>query len=275
MPDALTRNPPWVWNEVVLACDMVVQNGWRRLEKNDPRIVELSALLQTLPLHPVAYRNPGFRNPSAVALKSFDLATVHPDYSGIPGHGGATVKRVIAAFLDRPAEMQAEAQALRAFESLRSGLPLGVVDRINELIYDLISEPELLFAVNSREFECLVAEVLWRGGYNVEVTRQSRDGGVDIYASRIEPNGLRGLYFVQCKRQSKQNRVGVRPVRELYGVVCARNATGGIVITTSFFTSPAKKFQSSVPNRMALQDNNDVLRWLRETGVRLNKGTGF
>jgi hypothetical protein len=158
------------------------------------------------------------------------------------------------------------------FQSLRFAMPLGVVDRINELIHDLTSEPELLFAVDSREFERLVAEILRRGGYDVQVTQQSRDGGIDIYASRTEPNGLHALYFVQCKRQSERNRVGVRPVRELYGVVCARNATGGIVITTSFFTSPAIEFQSTVSNRMALQDNSDVLRWLRETGVRLNQG---
>jgi hypothetical protein len=151
------------------------------------------------------------------------------------------------------------------FESLRVGLRLGMVDRINELIHDLISEPELLFAVDSREFEYLVAEILRRRGYDVQVTRQSRDGGVDIYASLIEPNGLHGLYFVQCKRQSKRNKVGVRPVRELYGVVCARNATGGILITTSFFTPPAIEFQSAIPNRMALHDNSDVSRWLRET----------
>jgi hypothetical protein len=162
------------------------------------------------------------------------------------------------------------------FESLRFGPPLGLVDRINELIHDLTSEPELLFAVDSREFEYLVAEILRRRGYDVQVTRQSRDGGVDIYASRIEPNGLHGLYFVQCKRQSKRNKVGVRPVRDLYGVVCARKATGGIVVTTSFFTSPAIEFQSIVPNHMALLDNSDVLRWLRETGVRLNEeGDGF
>ena len=151
------------------------------------------------------------------------------------------------------------------FESLRSSRPSRVVDRINELIHDLVSEPELLFDVDSREFECLIAEILRRRGYDVQVTRQSRDGGVDIYASRIECSGLHGLYFVQCKRHSRQNKVGVRPVRELYGIVCARNATGGIVITTSFFTSPAIEFQSTIPNRMALQDNSDVLRWLRET----------
>jgi restriction system protein len=157
------------------------------------------------------------------------------------------------------------------FEGLRFERPLGMADRINELIHDLVSNSELLFAVDSREFELLVAEILRRKGYDVEVTRQSRDDGIDIYASRIEPSGLRGLYLVQCKRQSRTNRVGVRPVRELYGVVCARNATGGIVITTSFFTSPAMKFQSAVPNRIALQDNGHVLRWLLETAARPTK----
>ena len=44
-------------------------------------------------------------------------ATAHPDYPGVPTHGGATDKRVIAEFLDRPAEMRAEAEALRAAAS--------------------------------------------------------------------------------------------------------------------------------------------------------------
>jgi 5-methylcytosine-specific restriction enzyme A len=117
MPDTPTRNPTWVWDELVLACDMVVQNGWRGLEPNDPRVTELSALLQTLPLHPSAARRPDFRNPNGVARKSFDIATAHPDYSGVPTHGGATDKLVIAQFLTRPAEMRAEAQALRAAAS--------------------------------------------------------------------------------------------------------------------------------------------------------------
>jgi hypothetical protein len=31
MPEMPTRNPTWVWDELVLACDMVVGNGWRGL----------------------------------------------------------------------------------------------------------------------------------------------------------------------------------------------------------------------------------------------------
>ena len=68
------RNPTWVWDELVLACDLVVQNGWRGLAENRPEVIELSRLLQTLPLHPLDARLPDFRNPNGVARKSFDIA---------------------------------------------------------------------------------------------------------------------------------------------------------------------------------------------------------
>ena len=41
MPDTPTRNPTWAWDELVLACDMVIQNGWRGLEPHDSRVTEL------------------------------------------------------------------------------------------------------------------------------------------------------------------------------------------------------------------------------------------
>ncbi|MFI6332875.1 hypothetical protein ACIBBG_31790 [Micromonospora chersina] len=40
------RNPPRTWDEVVLACALVRDDGWRWLTPNDPRVVELSELLQ-------------------------------------------------------------------------------------------------------------------------------------------------------------------------------------------------------------------------------------
>jgi 5-methylcytosine-specific restriction protein A len=56
------RNPPWTWDEVVLACALVKENGWRWLGRSDPRVGELSDLLQLYPAHPSAVRGPDFRN---------------------------------------------------------------------------------------------------------------------------------------------------------------------------------------------------------------------
>jgi 5-methylcytosine-specific restriction enzyme A len=107
------RNPTWAADELILACELVAQNGWRQLEDSDPRVVELSTLLRGLPLHPLYTRRENFRNANGVARKTADIATAHPDYRGVRTHGGATDRRIIAAFMADPAKMHATAQALR------------------------------------------------------------------------------------------------------------------------------------------------------------------
>jgi len=114
MTEPARRNPDWTADEVILACDLVARNGWRQLEDSDPRVIELSALLQRLPIHPLYLRRPDFRNPNGVARKTADIATAHPDYRGVPTHGGATDRRVITAFLANSSEMNARAEALRS-----------------------------------------------------------------------------------------------------------------------------------------------------------------
>ena len=84
-----TRNPPWAWDELVLACDLVARNGWKWLNATDRRVIELSELLQRLPIHSPAERGVKFRNPNGVARKTADIATQHPDYRGKPTNGGA------------------------------------------------------------------------------------------------------------------------------------------------------------------------------------------
>jgi hypothetical protein len=63
MPGAGRRNPDWEWDEIVLACDLVAQNGWRALPAENPQVIELSKALQRMTLHPVETRQADFRNP--------------------------------------------------------------------------------------------------------------------------------------------------------------------------------------------------------------------
>jgi hypothetical protein len=41
-----SASPPWTRDEVILACDLVVANGGHELRTGDPRVTELSELLQ-------------------------------------------------------------------------------------------------------------------------------------------------------------------------------------------------------------------------------------
>jgi len=114
------RNPPWTWDEVVLACDLVRKNDWRWVQPNDPAVVEVSELLNLHTAHPIDERGEDFRNPNGVARKTADIATRHPEYKGKPTNGGQHDEKVLLAFLERPEEMEREAEAIR--EAIRGGL---------------------------------------------------------------------------------------------------------------------------------------------------------
>lgn len=107
------KNPDWARDEIILACHLVMANGWKGLDANDPRVIELSGLLQLMPIHAEADRNEKFRNPNGVARKTFDIATRHPEYRGKPTNGGALDVEVLHEFLARPAEMTEVAQLIR------------------------------------------------------------------------------------------------------------------------------------------------------------------
>ena len=107
------RSPPWVRDEVILACDLAAQNGWQYMTPEDPRVIELSALLQRLPFHSIEVRSDTFRNTNGVARKTVDIATHHPDYTGLKTKGGAIDEEVLQEFLDDPDYMHEVAEELR------------------------------------------------------------------------------------------------------------------------------------------------------------------
>ena len=92
------------------------------------------------------------------------------------------------------------------------------------------------------QFESLVGEVFRRQGYRVlENPGGGPDGGVDL---RLQKEGKKA--YVQCKHWKKKN-VGVKPVRELYGVMKAKGADEGIVVTYGEFTREARAFARGKP----------------------------
>jgi len=112
MPDGPHRID-WEWEEIVLACDLVAQNAWRQLDANDPRVRELSDMWQRMSMHPLEDRLPSFRNAAGVARKTYNIATVHPDYVGPPSNGNKLDKEVLDDFIDDPERMYGYAQSLR------------------------------------------------------------------------------------------------------------------------------------------------------------------
>ena len=144
----------------------------------------------------------------------------------------------------------------------------------DQLIDYFRKHPQDLYTLNPRRFEELVASILEGLGYSVELTAQSADGGVDIFATQKSTIG-EVLIIVDCKRYSPDNHVGVGIVRALYGIGEQVRATMAMLATTSFFTKAAKEFQRPVRHRLTLKDYNDLLSWLRNYGVGTKRSEGL
>ncbi|MCM0082963.1 restriction endonuclease [Geomonas sp. Red32] len=126
-----------------------------------------------------------------------------------------------------------------------AGFVMGaIVSAISSLkqrkLYEKVQSRPQVGALNEltwEEFESLVGEHFRRDGFTVErMGGNGPDGGIDLVLRR---GGEKHL--VQCK-QWKAYKVGVQPVREFYGVMCAAGAAAGYFVTSGTFTDDAREF---------------------------------
>lgn len=103
------------------------------------------------------------------------------------------------------------------------------------------SQADPLESITWREFEMLVGEVYKKLGYQVYETQAGADGGIDLILKR---NGEKVI--VQCK-QWRTQKIGVKTVRELYGVMVSESAERAIVMCSGTYTGEAYAFAKGKP----------------------------
>ena len=125
---------------------------------------------------------------------------------------------VLAAFL-----IGAIASATRSFLLARRFDELRGLDHVRRLSW--------------QQFEMIVGEAFRRQGYSVaETGGRGADDGIDLVLKKGDEK-----YFVQCKHW-KVLRVGVRPIRELAGIISTRRVTGGLFVSSGSYTNEAIAF---------------------------------
>lgn len=125
---------------------------------------------------------------------------------------------------------------------IKSPDAIHVTEQITEWSLNLLKEIEW------KRFELLCAEYFRSLGKRVETIEQGADGGIDARVFSDKTDALE--YAIQCK--SWNTLVGIKPLRELYGVMAHEEAGKGIFMTTSDFTSEAKKFATDNNNKLFL-----------------------
>ncbi|MER9065992.1 restriction endonuclease [Mesorhizobium sp. M0902] len=143
-----------------------------------------------------------------------------------------------------------------------------------ELYEQLQKNPEALPNVSKGDFEGLCAELFVRRGFEVDLFRETKDGGIDFLAVKnedIDPL----IVAVQCKqpdqRDGKPRKALGRPVvQQIYGAAKAWDLHGAVAISGSTYSREAADFAKNKPEEIRLHDAHDVLDWIQK--YRWNKG---
>jgi hypothetical protein len=131
----------------------------------------------------------------------------------------------------------------------------------DQLIEHLRRQPYDLHNLAPRRFEELIAALLEDMGWEVSLTKQTRDGGRDILAF-LDTDIGRLLCLVEAKRYSPDRPVGVELVRNLYGALSDEQANSALLVTTSYFSPDAREFQRRHVYQLSLREYQDVVGWL-------------
>jgi restriction system protein len=124
---------------------------------------------------------------------------------------------------------------------------------------------ERLLAMKPGEFEELVSELLAAMGFaEVEISKLSGDGGIDVWGTLVASGVVRIKMAVQVKKWSKNvQRHTVQTVRGNLGA-----HEHGLIITTSDFSAGAVT-EASVPDKIpiALMNGKQLVTLLLEHGI--------
>ena len=134
------------------------------------------------------------------------------------------------------------------------------------LVADVVQakSADALDGMSWQEFEMLVGEAFRLQGFSVvETGGGGADGGIDLVLTKGSEK-----FLVQCK-QWKAYKVGVEIVRELYGVMAAKGAAGGFVVTSGSYTKDAQEFAAG--RNVRLMDGPKLHALLRQAKAGVDR----
>jgi restriction system protein len=114
--------------------------------------------------------------------------------------------------------------------------------------------PAVFAAIEWRRFEAVCEALFAQAGYTTRAQSHGADGGVDIWLHTAGTD--KPVAVVQCKHwQGKP--VGVKEIREFFGVMASHKLQRGIYATTSTYTEDAQQFATA--NGIAAMDGPALL----------------
>lgn len=168
----------------------------------------------------------------------------HPSAWQEPTTNGDAVQDEKQVPVDHLAELEIHWQSIHT----QQGLPEGLVQKPTEWSIDVIRDIEW------KRFEDVCQRFYESKGIKSETTALGPDGGIDIRLYQDDTGQATSI--VQCKAWGDRY-VGVKPVRELLGVMTHEKIAKAFFMTSGRFTEDAKAIAKS--NRITLLDGEMLL----------------
>jgi restriction system protein len=125
-------------------------------------------------------------------------------------------------------------------------------------------------------FEDIIVRLLVKMGYGYDATAgrvigQAGDDGVDGVIN-LDQLGVDQVY-VQAKRYAAQNVIGSGALRDFYGALGMKDVTKGIFVTTSSFSTDARRTAEKLGARIVLVDGIHLSKLMiaHEVGCRVKR----
>ena len=108
------RNPKWHRDEIILALDLYFSSDRGSIDDRNPKIIQVSQILNDLPLFPDRPDEVKFRNANGVTLKLSNFLAFDPDYKGKGMTGGSKLdEQVFKEFFRQRDKLHAIANEIK------------------------------------------------------------------------------------------------------------------------------------------------------------------
>ena len=136
-----------------------------------------------------------------------------------------------------------------------------IVDQVEKMESGMW-ELDDLYQISWQEFESLIGTLYESFGYETEVTSDTADLGIDVWARNSDER-----VAIQAKRYQEGNTVGREALQKLASTLAKGDADRVIVVTTSEFARTAKEYSDSFGSEIELIDGEELRDQLNNSDI--------
>lgn len=195
----------------------------------------------------------------------------------------AEVKRIYPD-MKIPLSKLKSGQLDRELASIQQGIPLPTPEsEIEAQVIAVIKDQSIKFAqliaqnshsleaIEWRDLERTLAEVLEGIGFSVELTPSSKDGGKDIIVKYVV-SGLKHTYIVEIKHWRAGSRVGNSIICDFLNVIVRERRQGGLFLSTSGYCNNVFEIFSKIERQQLRLGAKEKIVSLCKTYVKAQSG---